>query len=115
MNWFRQNRWLGIFVTVLAVATLFAVYVLLRAKGAFEEASARFNNAAAERNRLEHRAGADGSGRESVDVEGPFQTFQNVRTLSFYILAGCWCSQRSVSVLFHGFSGCGRPICAKSC
>jgi hypothetical protein len=54
MNWFRQNRWLGIFVIVLAVATLFAVYVLLRAKGAFDEASARFKDAAAERNRLEH-------------------------------------------------------------
>jgi hypothetical protein len=54
MNWFRQNRWLGTFVIVLAVATLFALYFLLRAKGAFDEASARFKAAAAERNRLEH-------------------------------------------------------------
>jgi hypothetical protein len=54
MNWFRKNRWLGTFVIVLAVATLFALYFLLRAKGAFDEASARFKAAAAERNRLEH-------------------------------------------------------------
>jgi hypothetical protein len=39
---------------VLAIATLFALYFLFRAKGAFEEASARFHDAAAERNRLEH-------------------------------------------------------------
>ena len=54
MNWFRENRWLGTFVIVLAITTLFALYVLFRAKGAFEEASARFHDAAAERNRLEH-------------------------------------------------------------
>jgi hypothetical protein len=54
MNWFRENRWLGTFVIVLAIATLLALYFLLRAKGAFEEASARFKDAAAERNRLEH-------------------------------------------------------------
>jgi hypothetical protein len=54
MNWFRENRWLGTFVIVLAIATLFALYFLFRAKGAFEEASARFHDAAAERNRLEH-------------------------------------------------------------
>jgi hypothetical protein len=54
MNWFRKNRWLGTFVIVFAVATLFALCFLLRAKGAFDEASARFKDAAAERNRLEH-------------------------------------------------------------
>jgi hypothetical protein len=54
MNWFRENRWLGTFVIVLAIVTLVALYFLFRAKGAFEEASARFNNAAAERNRLDH-------------------------------------------------------------
>jgi len=54
MNWFRENRWLGTFVIVLAIATLFALYFLFRAKGAFEEASARFHDAAVERNRLEH-------------------------------------------------------------
>ena len=54
MNWYRENRWLGTFVIVLAIATLFALYFLFRAKGAFEEASARFHDAAAERNRLEH-------------------------------------------------------------
>ena len=54
MNWFRENRWLGTFVIVLAIATLFALYFLFRAKGAFEESSARFHDAAAERNRLEH-------------------------------------------------------------
>jgi hypothetical protein len=54
MNWFRANRWLGTFVIIFAVATLFAVYFLFRAKGAFNEASARFKDAAAERSRLEH-------------------------------------------------------------
>lgn len=54
MNWFRQNRWLGTFVIAFAIATLLALYFLFSARSAFKEASARFNAAAAERNRLEH-------------------------------------------------------------
>jgi hypothetical protein len=54
MNWFRENRWLGTFLIVFGVCTLLALYFLFAAKGAFEEATARFKDAAAERNRLEH-------------------------------------------------------------
>jgi len=54
MNWFRANRWLGTFLIVFAVCTLLALYFLFSARGAFNEASARFSDAAAERNRLEH-------------------------------------------------------------
>lgn len=54
MNWFRENRWLGTFLIVLTIATLSPLCFLFRAKGEFGEAAARFNNAAAERNRLEH-------------------------------------------------------------
>ncbi len=54
MNWFRENRWLGTFLIVFAICTLIAIYFLFSSKSAFEEASARFNDAAAERTRLEH-------------------------------------------------------------
>ena len=54
MNWFRANRWLGTFLIVFGVCTLLALYFLISARGGFEEASARFKDAAAERNRLEH-------------------------------------------------------------
>jgi hypothetical protein len=54
MNWFRANRWLGTFLIVFAVSTLLALYFLFSARSAFEEAYARFNDAAAERSRLEH-------------------------------------------------------------
>jgi hypothetical protein len=54
MNWFRENRWLGTFLIVFGVCTLVALYFLFSARSAFEEASARFNDAAAERTRLEH-------------------------------------------------------------
>jgi hypothetical protein len=54
MNWFRENRWLGTFLIVFGICTLIALYLLFSARSAFEEASARFNDAALERNRLEH-------------------------------------------------------------
>jgi hypothetical protein len=54
MNWYRENRWLGTFLIVLGLCTLIALYFLFSARGAFEEASARFNDAAMERTRLEH-------------------------------------------------------------
>jgi hypothetical protein len=54
MNWFRENRWLGTFLIVCAISVLLALYLLFRSKSNFEDASAQFNDAAAERNRLEH-------------------------------------------------------------
>jgi hypothetical protein len=54
MNWFRENRWLGTFLIVCAISALLALYLLFKAKGNFEDASAQFNDAATERNRLEH-------------------------------------------------------------
>ncbi len=53
MNWFQQNRWLGTFLIVLMVATLASGYFLFSAKGNADDALARFNEAATERNRLE--------------------------------------------------------------
>jgi hypothetical protein len=54
MKWFRENRWLGTFLIVFGVCALLALYFFFTAKGAFAEACARFNEASAERNRLEH-------------------------------------------------------------
>ena len=53
MNWFQQNRWLGTFLIVFGICTLCALFFLFRARSGFEEASARFNDAAVERSRLE--------------------------------------------------------------
>jgi hypothetical protein len=53
MSWFQQNRWLGTFLIVSGVCTVVALFFLLRAKSGFEEVSARFNEAATERSRLE--------------------------------------------------------------
>lgn len=52
MNWFRQNRFLGLFLGALAFATLLSVYFLLHEKGAAEEAGARLETTVAELNRL---------------------------------------------------------------
>jgi hypothetical protein len=54
VNWFQQNRWLGTFLIGFGVCTLAAVYFLYSAKGNSDEAFARFNEAASERNRLEN-------------------------------------------------------------
>jgi hypothetical protein len=53
MNWFQQNRWLGTFLIVFAVCTLGAIYFVYSAKSSADNALARFNEAAAERTRLE--------------------------------------------------------------
>jgi len=53
MNWFRENRFLGTFLVLFGVGTLGALWFLFMAKGAWDEASNRFNNIAAEMNRLE--------------------------------------------------------------
>ncbi|HEY6206594.1 MAG TPA: Amuc_1100 family pilus-like protein [Chthoniobacterales bacterium] len=53
MNWFRQNRWLGSFLILFGLATLLSLFFLWRARGAFAEATKRFEAAATERSRLE--------------------------------------------------------------
>lgn len=53
MTWFRANRFLGTFLVLSGVGTLGAVWFLLTAKSDRDEASSRFNDAAAELNRLE--------------------------------------------------------------
>ncbi len=54
MNWFAQNRFLGTFLAVFGFATLGAVFFLWSARSGFAEAKARFDQNAAELNRLEH-------------------------------------------------------------
>lgn len=54
MNWFRENRWLGTFLIVFGFALLGALFFLFSAKSGFEAAVSQFNEAAAERTRLEH-------------------------------------------------------------
>src|SRR5207248_163986 len=53
MNWFQQNRWLGTFLIIVGVCTLAAGFFLFYAKSGSEGALAQFNEAAAERSRLE--------------------------------------------------------------
>ena len=54
MNWYQENRWLGNFLIVFAVSLVLAFWFLFHARGDFSEASARFNEVANERTRLEH-------------------------------------------------------------
>ncbi len=53
MTWFRQNRFLGTFLAVFAVVLLAVLYFLWSAKSRYEEARARFDENAAEFNRLQ--------------------------------------------------------------
>ena len=53
MNWFQKNRWLGTFLIVFGICTLIAGYFFFSAKSRSDEAFSRFNEAAAERSRLE--------------------------------------------------------------
>lgn len=53
MNWFTQNRFLGTFLIVFGIATLAAAYFVWSAKSGFTEARARFDENAAELNRLQ--------------------------------------------------------------
>jgi hypothetical protein len=53
MNWFKQNRWLGIFLVVFGICVLVAGYFLFSTKSGYDDALVRFNEAAAERSRLE--------------------------------------------------------------
>ena len=54
MNWYQENRWLGNFLIVFAGSLILALWLLFHARGDFSEASARFNEVANERARLEH-------------------------------------------------------------
>jgi hypothetical protein len=52
MNWFQQNRFLGIFLAALAVATLFGVWFLFHEKSAADEGQERLAATINELNRL---------------------------------------------------------------
>lgn len=56
MNWFRENRFLGMFAVVFGVAALGAVLFVFKAKGDWDEVAARFTNASNELNRLQRLA-----------------------------------------------------------
>ena len=56
MNWFRQNRFLGVFFVALGVATLAAFIVLRITKSNFDKASNHFSENATELGRLERLA-----------------------------------------------------------
>jgi hypothetical protein len=56
MNWFRENRFLGMFLIVFGVCTLGAVWFLFSAKSDWDDAAIRFNQTVAELNRLERLA-----------------------------------------------------------
>ena len=70
MNWFRQNRWLGSFLILFALAALLSLFFLWRVRGAFAAATTRFEAAAAERGRLER-----------LD---PFPSDSNYEKMKFY-------------------------------
>jgi hypothetical protein len=53
MSWFEQNRWLGVFLIVFAVAAIGSSYFLFSAKSSSTEASTRFQEALSEKSRLE--------------------------------------------------------------
>ena len=71
MNWFQQNRWLGTFLIVFGLCFLIAAYFLFSAKSSFDEAFARFNEAAAEKSQLERR--------------DPFPSEANYRKMKTYL------------------------------
>ena len=52
MNWFQQNRFLGVFLGALGVATLVSLCFLIHEKRASHDASARLEATVNERNRL---------------------------------------------------------------
>ena len=56
MTWFRENRFLGMFLAAFGVALLLALWFLFGAKSDWDEASTRFRNTAAELDRLERLA-----------------------------------------------------------
>src|SRR5438045_2645232 len=53
MNLFGQNRWLGTFLIVFAIATIGALYFLFSARSSSNDVLAKFQEAVTEKNRLE--------------------------------------------------------------
>ena len=53
MNWFKENRFLGMFAIVVAVCTLAALAFVWMSKGASDDAQLRFDNTSMEQRRLE--------------------------------------------------------------
>jgi hypothetical protein len=53
MSWFRENRFLGMFLAVFGVCVFAALWFLFSAKSGWNEAAERFANASAEMKRLE--------------------------------------------------------------
>ncbi|HVF72673.1 MAG TPA: Amuc_1100 family pilus-like protein [Chthoniobacterales bacterium] len=53
MNWFRENRFLGMFAIVLGLCTIGALVFVWTASSAADEAAMRFGNASTELRRLE--------------------------------------------------------------
>lgn len=66
-TWFQQNRFLGTFLVVFALATIGAAYFLFSARSGFNDAKIAYDNTAAELNRL-HRL-------------SPFPTEANLRKM----------------------------------
>jgi hypothetical protein len=71
MNWFRDNRFLGTLLILFGVCTFGAVWFLFSAKSEWDDASIRFNQNAAELNRLERIA--------------PYPSEENLRTMKTHI------------------------------
>jgi hypothetical protein len=53
MNWLRENKFLRAFLITFGICLVAAVWFFFSAQGGHDEASARFNNASTELNRLE--------------------------------------------------------------
>lgn len=56
MNWFHENRFLGIFLISFGTCALGAVWLLFEAEGNWNDASTQFHQTTAELNRLERLA-----------------------------------------------------------
>src|SRR5689334_20101523 len=52
-EWFQQDRWLGTFLIAFGAAMVIALILLWFARSSYEEAFARFEQAALEKSRLE--------------------------------------------------------------
>jgi len=70
MNWFRENRFLATFLIAFVFCLAGSVCFLFSAKSDWDEASTRFNQTAAELNRLERLA--------------PYPSAENVRQMRAY-------------------------------
>ena len=66
-TWFQQNRFLGIFLAVFALATIACLFFLFSARSSFHDAKLAFESNAAELNRLQRLA--------------PFPTEANLRKM----------------------------------